>query len=152
MSVNLQKSNINKTLFTMAGLPVPIHSDEYIAYSSKNIAIYFMVGNGIPAYTEIYSYTDGIIFLTNYRLIYSCNDKNFKSFYTDLKKIKTIYRSGSLRIEINSGDIIDVHIKHMKNHRHIFFDELEMQMSKYIELEDTEIIVDEVPLYCDINK
>lgn len=79
---------INKVPFTTNNVPFQLSDDEEIFYFHNKTRFFLQLGSGVPIETILYQSSNGIIYLTTFRLIYkTINEHSFNNFYIPVTEI-----------------------------------------------------------------
>lgn len=154
MKENLEQ--LNNTIFTDNNVPLPVEDDEDIMYYNTHTKFVFQTGNGIPAHTRKFLSYKGILFLTNYRLIYRPSNPSefFNSFTIPITKILFSENEYSLDFIVDNNYLATVFLSFSDSDSSVFYnilrDMLENTAFKPTYVEEDVDVEEEPPFYSDV--
>lgn len=117
---------INNTIFTKLNVPLPVEDDEDILYYNPHTKFCLETGLGVPAnYNKFLSYK-GIIYITNYRLVYRPIpvSNRFSSFSVPIKHLSLDIENQVITFMIDNNLPATLYITFENSDSRIFFESL----------------------------
>lgn len=136
---------IDKTLFTPKNTPLPLSDTETLRYYARGVQFFIQFGSGTIGLLNKFMAGNGILFLTDRRMIYKAESGNFVSFAVPLSHVVGVYKEDTIDIHVVDEKTVTLYLTFYEAQKSVFFSLLR-------ELKDQSLAEadQEMPLYCEI--
>lgn len=117
--------NFNMTMFTIAGTPLPLSSNETLEYVAEQVTFSMKIGGSRLIDSLRYYSFKGTLFLTNFRLLYNPGTPSiaFGSFFAPICNVAVLKerrKKVSLGIVLENGDAVQLRLGLLSNSTEVF--------------------------------
>jgi hypothetical protein len=146
---------LNSTLFTENGIPLPVEDDESLLYYNAKTKFIVQTGDGTLASTRKFVSYSGTIYLTNYRLVYRPEKpaRHFESFGVPISKLFYPETGYSVDYLVDMNSMATIYISFEDSQSNVFFAVLGNLLDKTsfgIDLINENRAPEELPYYTDM--